>query len=339
MIKVVEIETDRLRIYPLNINVLTGDSLSLLAESIEKEGILEPLIVTPDKPDDDGIQRYTVIDGNHRLAIAESIKLKKLPCIIRPKMNEDERLKACMHINCFKGQIAVDRLSALITRFLNDGMSVEKISNTLRIRPDWVLQYHSWHKMDTSFTKIGKSYDKFDIPITVPITLPRSVAREILRQSYRMDYVGIGSYMNTVFNSLLKLHFHKHGEYFDNDVKSFYEVFFDQVNKEMNTEILKFRKSTGLTDRYAQMGNINEIKEFLIKTEKAIKKELRLKYKNLDEPIRDSRDYVSRMISNVIYRRISLLEMRKKSLIQGLRVMDDPQPIDKKLDEAFQRYD
>mgnify|MGYP000087340798 CR=1 FL=1 len=83
--KIIEIEIERLRSFKNHpFQVKDDNEMHLLKESIEKYGILTPLIV---RPVPDGV--YEIIAGHRRRHAAELLGYRKVPVIIRV-MNEDE---------------------------------------------------------------------------------------------------------------------------------------------------------------------------------------------------------------------------------------------------------
>ena len=83
--KIVEIELERLRSFENHPFKVTEDGQMMeLQESIQKYGILNPLIVRP-RPE--GV--YEIISGHRRKVAAEKIGYRKVPVIIR-MLNDDE---------------------------------------------------------------------------------------------------------------------------------------------------------------------------------------------------------------------------------------------------------
>jgi len=79
---VVVLEIDKLFIGECNVRQEAGD-LSELEESVERDGVLQPLIVRPVG------DKYEVIVGSRRYRAALEAGLKKLPCIIRELGDEE----------------------------------------------------------------------------------------------------------------------------------------------------------------------------------------------------------------------------------------------------------
>lgn len=85
VIEQVELKPSQLVPHKNNIRVDVGD-VSTLAESIKAQGVISPLLVTPNgKPD-----RFVVLAGHRRLAAAKLARQKTIPCIVRVDLADDE---------------------------------------------------------------------------------------------------------------------------------------------------------------------------------------------------------------------------------------------------------
>ena len=92
--KIVEIELERLRSFEKHPFKVTEDGQMMeLQESIQKYGILNPLIVRP-RPG--GV--YEIISGHRRKFAAEKIEYRKVPVIIR-MLNDDEAVISMVDSN------------------------------------------------------------------------------------------------------------------------------------------------------------------------------------------------------------------------------------------------
>ena len=86
--KIIEIEIERLRPFKEHpFQVKDDKEMFLLQESIEKYGILNPLIV---RPVPDGY--YEIISGHRRKHAAEKLGYRKVPVIIRVLSEDDSIL-------------------------------------------------------------------------------------------------------------------------------------------------------------------------------------------------------------------------------------------------------
>ncbi|MBS6194485.1 MAG: ParB/RepB/Spo0J family partition protein [Clostridiales bacterium] len=99
--KIIEIEVERLRTFCNHpFHVKDDKEMHLLKESIEKYGILNPLIV---RPIPDGV--YEIISGHRRKYAAEQLGYRKVPVIIRV-MEENEAIIKMVDSNLQREQIS-----------------------------------------------------------------------------------------------------------------------------------------------------------------------------------------------------------------------------------------
>ncbi|KAA0257519.1 ParB/RepB/Spo0J family partition protein [Deferribacter autotrophicus] len=73
---------------------MVGYDFEELKRSIVENGLIEPLIVTPDK---NGY--YKIICGNQRYKACKELNIEEIPCIIKEFKNEDEELKTLIEDN------------------------------------------------------------------------------------------------------------------------------------------------------------------------------------------------------------------------------------------------
>ncbi len=82
---IIQMEIERLKTFKDHpFKVENDDEMKLLKESIEKYGVLNPLIVRPLK---EGV--YEIISGHRRKFAAEELGYRKVPVIIRVMKDEE----------------------------------------------------------------------------------------------------------------------------------------------------------------------------------------------------------------------------------------------------------
>ena len=112
--KIIEIEIERLHSFKNHpFQVKDDNEMHLLKESIEKYGILTPLIV---RSVPDGV--YEIIAGHRRRHAAELLGYRKVPVIIRV-MNEDEAILNMVDSNLHREKISLSE-KALAYKMKND---------------------------------------------------------------------------------------------------------------------------------------------------------------------------------------------------------------------------
>lgn len=95
-----EIELERIHSFPNHpFKVLDDEKMDTLVESIRENGILNPVIVRPDKNGD-----YEMISGHRRLHAAGIVGLKKVPAIVK-EMSDDEAIIKMVDANIQREEI------------------------------------------------------------------------------------------------------------------------------------------------------------------------------------------------------------------------------------------
>lgn len=111
--------------------------LDELIESIKDMGILTPLIVTPDHPNE-------ILDGERRWRASMKIaKIKKLPCIVMPKEDydaPDKRLEAQLIIDEMRENYNVIDKAEAYKRYIDAGHSQDELSRLLRHKSHTLVQ-------------------------------------------------------------------------------------------------------------------------------------------------------------------------------------------------------
>lgn len=114
--KIIQIEVERLTTFKDHpFRVQEDSDMKLLMESIEKFGILNPLIVRPMK---EGV--YEIISGHRRRFAAEKLGYRKVPVIIRV-MRDEESVIAMVDANLQREKITFSE-KAFAYKMKNDAM-------------------------------------------------------------------------------------------------------------------------------------------------------------------------------------------------------------------------
>ena len=114
--KIIQIEIERLTTFKDHpFKVQEDEDMKMLIESIEKYGILNPLIVRPLK---EGV--YEIVSGHRRRYAAEKLGYRKVPVIIRV-MRDDESVIAMVDANLQRESISFSE-KAFAYKMKNDAM-------------------------------------------------------------------------------------------------------------------------------------------------------------------------------------------------------------------------
>lgn len=114
--KIIQIEIERLTTFKDHpFKVQEDEDMKMLIESIEKYGILNPLIVRPLK---EGV--YEIVSGHRRRYAAEKLGYRKVPVIIRV-MRDEESVIAMVDANLQRESISFSE-KAFAYKMKNDAM-------------------------------------------------------------------------------------------------------------------------------------------------------------------------------------------------------------------------
>ena len=95
-----EIDVRRIHSFPNHpFKVVDDDRMNTLVDSVRENGILNPVIVRPDKNGD-----YEMISGHRRLHAAEIVGLDKIPAIVK-EMSDDEAIIKMVDANIQREEI------------------------------------------------------------------------------------------------------------------------------------------------------------------------------------------------------------------------------------------
>lgn len=96
--KIIELSVEKLNEAPWNPNQMDEATFKRLIESINRYGLVEPLVVRPSVD-----SQYEVLSGNQRLKAITSIGLKKVPCVV-VDMNDAEAMLLAQTLNNLRGE-------------------------------------------------------------------------------------------------------------------------------------------------------------------------------------------------------------------------------------------
>jgi len=124
--QVVELEIDKIQIPEERVTSVVDDEImSELEESIKQHGILQPLQVA--KVND----QYVLIDGLHRLQVAQNLGMKTVPCIVK-QMTEDELLVTNLIVNRQRGKSNPAQEAMILKKLVDEyGYDFDKAAQML----------------------------------------------------------------------------------------------------------------------------------------------------------------------------------------------------------------
>ena len=127
------VDVDLLTANDYNPNVVFSDEMKLLKFSIQKNGWIQPILVT---------QEYCIIDGFHRATLAKMHKDitadGKVP-VVMMQMSEPERMMLTIRINRAKGSHIAVKMSDIIHKLSKEyGIPLAQIGEGIGARKDEV---------------------------------------------------------------------------------------------------------------------------------------------------------------------------------------------------------
>jgi len=107
-----------------NPNIMSAKLKSLLADNINRIGMVDPILVTKTAED-----MYRIIDGEHRFRVAVENGITDIPCVvIEDAISDTEQKKQTIRMNQIKGQLSYDKFNKLIDNLQNAyGVAIETL--------------------------------------------------------------------------------------------------------------------------------------------------------------------------------------------------------------------
>ena len=110
--KVVELDVDALQPNPENPNVQEPQVFNQLVESIQEDGLDEPILVTPGPQEG----AYTIVAGEHRWKAAKLAGLAKVWCVVQDGWDGDAQALRLVRRNVLKGKLDPKKFTRLYQR-------------------------------------------------------------------------------------------------------------------------------------------------------------------------------------------------------------------------------
>lgn len=118
--QMIELPLEALEPNEWNPNELTADQFDMLSENIDEVGFLDPVLVVPLPLEDGDIQRYRIVDGEHRYEQQRLMDVKMIRCIIADpeKFDEKEQKRQTVRMNKIRGQLNIRKFAALANEMM-----------------------------------------------------------------------------------------------------------------------------------------------------------------------------------------------------------------------------
>lgn len=119
-----------------NPNKVATPEMNLLIQSIEEDGVTQPVVTFYDPE----IDKYIVIDGFHRYTVlTRHFKCKEIPVVVLDKPLNDRMASTVRH-NRARGRHQVDLMGILVKKLFDQGWSDEKIAEHLGMEGEELLR-------------------------------------------------------------------------------------------------------------------------------------------------------------------------------------------------------
>tara|TARA_R110000744_G_scaffold72668_7_gene145763 strand:+ start:2389 stop:2907 length:519 start_codon:yes stop_codon:yes gene_type:complete len=130
------IQRDKLKPNNYNPNYVAPPELKLLKISIIEDGWTQPIVITPD---------YEIIDGFHRWTVSDDKKIRemtdgKVPVVITKPQDRKSQQMATIRHNRARGKHAVINMAEIISEMVDDGTSLEEISERLQMEKEEIIR-------------------------------------------------------------------------------------------------------------------------------------------------------------------------------------------------------
>lgn len=127
-----------------NPNKVSKENLKLLMQSILTNGWTLPIVVRPD---------FTIIDGFHRWTVAgwEPLKTQlenKVPVVTVVHEDEADNIYGTVTHNRARGTHLLEPMKAIVKRLMDQGKTVEEISQQLGMKPEEIFRLSDFSKED-----------------------------------------------------------------------------------------------------------------------------------------------------------------------------------------------
>lgn len=126
-------EISRLKVNPNNPRgaVIVDDSLRELAESIQEQGVLQPILITPDG---------TIVCGHRRCKASELAGQQTIPCVVRD-LTEQQQLQVMLIENLQREDLTALQTAKAYQVLIDHGLSIREIAKATGFRVETISKH------------------------------------------------------------------------------------------------------------------------------------------------------------------------------------------------------
>ncbi len=140
-----------------------------LVNSIREQGIIEPLVITPEG---------TVVCGHRRLLAAKLAGLAEVPVVVR-ELDEREQLTVMLTENIQRADLSPLQEARAFRLLLDLGLTLQKLARRLGVTPPYAQQRLVILKLDPVVQAL---FDRRELPVTLARPLAKVADAEMQRR-------------------------------------------------------------------------------------------------------------------------------------------------------------
>lgn len=157
---------------------ISSNELSELVQSIEKNGLLQPILVTPDQKG-----KYTVLAGHRRLEAFKILGKEKIPCVVKNNVSKREMAIVAVAENAVRVDLNPIEFAVSMKHLLDEGVveSQNKLAEYIGLSKGHVSKLMGVLKLPSEIVKMIKR-DNYNIVYILSIL--NKVAPENMKAAY-----------------------------------------------------------------------------------------------------------------------------------------------------------
>ena len=136
--KIEKVSVEKLRENRYNPNEMPEEVFDKLKQEYERVGYLQPVLVRP--VEEDGEERYEIVDGEHRWRAARQKGVEEINVVVKEMSDEDAKATT-LNMNDVKGSDNPIRLAELLKDLQEEGNSTEDLDELLLMEEEEIKQH------------------------------------------------------------------------------------------------------------------------------------------------------------------------------------------------------
>lgn len=133
-----KVNVEELNENPWNPNEMPEEVFDKLKQEYERVGYLQPVLVRP--VEEDGEERYEIVDGEHRWRAARQKGIEEINVVVKEMSDEDAKATT-LNMNDVKGSDNPIRLAELLKDLQEEGNTTEELDELLLMEEEEIKQH------------------------------------------------------------------------------------------------------------------------------------------------------------------------------------------------------